>query len=237
MTLGKEELGLVRAARGELASVYHDAGEHRVVVMCHGFRGNKAGPNRLFVRLARELAERGVSSLRFDQYGSGDSPGDFQESSFDDWVLNIGVIVQNLLKRGSRVSLFGQSMGGAAAIVAASRLGAQLTSLAAWAPDAVCGRVNPKGEWMEEGGQRVDWRYWIEAGKADIAKCFGRISAPAFVVNCADDEMVSEESRAALSALAAANRAVKVYSGYAHSSWTFEQAGAVLRDTIEFLAK
>jgi uncharacterized protein len=233
----KEEIGLVRGARGDLASVFHDAGEHHIVVMCHGFRGTKAGPHRFFVRLARTLAERGVSTLRFDQWGSGDSAGDFEESSFDDWVLSIGTIVQNFLKRGSRVSLLGQSMGGAAAIVAASRIGSALTSLVAWAPDPVLEKVDARGEFMEEDGERVLWRFWLEAQKADVVKCFSKINIPALTLLCEQDECVSDRGRRALLDQAGEQRQVRVYPGFGHSSWSHAQATKVISETAAFFAK
>lgn len=65
-----------------IATAFHDANTKSIVIFCHGYRGTNAGPNRFFVTVAHQLAEQGISSLRFDQYGSGNSEGDFFDSSF-----------------------------------------------------------------------------------------------------------------------------------------------------------
>jgi dienelactone hydrolase len=51
------------------------------VLFLHGFTGNKQEPHRLFVAIARELARRGMVSLRIDFRGSGDSEGEFVDAS------------------------------------------------------------------------------------------------------------------------------------------------------------
>jgi alpha-beta hydrolase superfamily lysophospholipase len=94
-----------------LATVFHDGDGKKVVIFCHGFWGSLVGAGWHFVRAARQLAEQGISSLRFDQYGSGNSEGDFKDSSFDDWVVTTKTIAQSYIEQGYQVALFGQSMG------------------------------------------------------------------------------------------------------------------------------
>jgi hypothetical protein len=72
-----ETLFHAQIAGRSIACAHHEAGGDAIVIFSHGFRGEKTGPNRTFVRAARRLATHGVSSLRFHQYESGDSAGDF----------------------------------------------------------------------------------------------------------------------------------------------------------------
>lgn len=51
-----------------------DNGRRTAVVMINAGIIHRVGPNRLYVNLARSLAAVGVSSLRFDMSGIGDSP-------------------------------------------------------------------------------------------------------------------------------------------------------------------
>lgn len=90
-----------------IATYMCDVGTKNIVLFCHGYRGTAVGPNRFFVRAARALAEQGISSLRFDQYGSGNSAGDFFESRFDDWVETTRSIAKEYIDQGYQVSLFG----------------------------------------------------------------------------------------------------------------------------------
>ena len=152
----------------------------RVVIFCHGFGGTKDGPSGgLFIDLARALAKAGVSSLRFDQYGSGASEGRFEDSSFADWVATTRAIGDHYLQQDYRVALLGHSMGGGAAIAAAVA-DKRLAGLAAWVPDPVttAPTADPDDEFMEEDEKRVRWRYWHEAHAADVATALSRINIP-----------------------------------------------------------
>ncbi len=86
----------------KIACALNDTGSNNIVVFCHGYRSSSTGPSRFFVRAARKLAENNISSLRFDQYGSGNSEGDFLDSSFDDWVLNTKSICGRYIKKATR---------------------------------------------------------------------------------------------------------------------------------------
>src|SRR3990172_5998405 len=118
----------------DLATTFHDTGSKDVVIFCHGYRGTNVGPNRFFVRAAQELAKRNISSIRFDQYGSGNSESDFFNSSFTDWIETTKAIARHYLKQGYKVALFGQSMGGAAGIAVGAEM-SNLSAIVAWAPD------------------------------------------------------------------------------------------------------
>lgn len=106
-----ERLQHVAVDGRRIAAVRHVTTEKRIVLMCHGFRGHRLGPNRFFVRLARRLQAMGVGSVRFDQFGSGDSERDFRDSSFDDWVATTSSLARRFRAGGYQVALLGQGMG------------------------------------------------------------------------------------------------------------------------------
>jgi pimeloyl-ACP methyl ester carboxylesterase len=84
------------------------------VVFSHGFTGHRLGPGYLFVQLSRALAGQGVSSLRFDFTGSGESEGLFREMTIDTMRSDLCAAVHMVRKRfaPSSLILLGHSLGG-----------------------------------------------------------------------------------------------------------------------------
>lgn len=183
----------------DIATALHDAGGKDIVIFCHGYRGTSVGPSRFFVRAANKLQEAGVSSLRIDQYGSGNSEGDFYESSFDDWVATTKAVADDYVAQGYRVALFGQSMGGSTVICVAGTT-PEIHAMVAWVPDAkVVNTVqDPEAEYIEEGGQRVRPRFWLEAFQAGVAQKLAQVKAPGYTVQCTADEYVDQQNRDAI---------------------------------------
>lgn len=107
------------------------------IVICPGFAGNKCGKFRMFVNLAKELAQQGIAVLRFDYRGTGDSEGDFQditlEGKISDTLKCLNFLASDPQVDASRLGILGRSLGGAIAILAARRF-KSVKSLALWAP-------------------------------------------------------------------------------------------------------
>lgn len=219
----------------KIATAFHDGGTKNIVIFCHGYRGTSVGPNRFFVRAADKLTAKGISSLRFDQYGSGNSEGDFFNSSFNDWVKTTKEISKSYLDRGFQVALFGQSMGGATVIAVGSEIPG-LTAVVAWVPDPNVEDFNqPINGYIEEGGQRVQAAYWQEAHDAKVADKLASLKAPAFIVQCTADEYVNEANRKAVLDNAQSNHQVTDFEGYTHSNWTYDRAEEIINRSVDFI--
>ncbi|WP_274361263.1 alpha/beta hydrolase [Paenibacillus thermotolerans] len=110
-----------------------------VVVVCHGFAGNRIGQERLFVKAARELADQGYVVLRFDYAGCGESTGDYGASGLQHMIDQTRYVLDYALDLDfvdpTRVTLLGHSLGGAVALLTAAR-DKRVTSLVLWAPSA-----------------------------------------------------------------------------------------------------
>lgn len=133
---------VIAQAGGQIMGVLHrPAGvDHApVVVVCHGFASSKHGSNRCYVTLAEYLARQGIATLRFDFRGSGDSEGVLSEISFEDLIAD-GVAVLEAIEDmegidAERIGLFGASLGGAIAVLAAART-QKAKAVVLWAPVA-----------------------------------------------------------------------------------------------------
>jgi len=107
------------------------------VLMCHGLGGHKIGKHRLYVEFAERLAQTGITVLRFDFRGSGDSEGQFAEmtieSELQDALVALDFLQHDSCVDSTRIGIFGRSFGGVVSILAASTIGG-IKSLALWAP-------------------------------------------------------------------------------------------------------
>lgn len=107
------------------------------LLMCHGLGGHKTGKYRLYVNLASKLSELGIASLRIDFRGSGDSEGNFADMTLEgevsDALKGLEFLKHDPKIDSSSIGLFGRSVGGTVALMAARRFGA-IKSLAIWAP-------------------------------------------------------------------------------------------------------
>jgi uncharacterized protein len=221
----------------KLATIFHDGGGKKVVIFCHGFWGSFVGPGRHFVRTARLLAEQGVSSLRFDQYGSGSSEGDFKDSSFNDWVVTTEAIVRSYLEQGFQVALFGQSMGGTAAIVAAAEM-TEVVAIVLWAPDPKINSPNPDPSGYDEAaGQIVQSSYWQEAHDARAADRLRLVQSPVYIVQCSEDKYVTPENQEAIARNAQPNHQVIMLNGYSHTNWPYKDALEIVNKSVDFLTQ
>ena len=83
-------------------------------ILAHGFTGHRIGPGYLFVRLSRELANAGLSSLRFDFSGAGESDGTFPDMTVATMRSDLISAVKYIKRRFApkKIVLLGHSLGG-----------------------------------------------------------------------------------------------------------------------------
>ena len=211
----------------------------RLVIMAHGFRGNSTGPARSFVNFERRLIEAGYSCLRFDQPGSGNSTGDFAESSFNTWVETLAYLTGRYLHSGFRVALLGQSMGATAAMVAAARpeLRDQVPCVLLWVPDPKTGFVaSNSSEFQEEEGQLYPERFWAEARDAGFFTSVAQYPGGLHLVYGEHDRYVSpEDKRSVIDAVRATGGELLELPGEDHSPWAYASAQRVFDAQLSFL--
>jgi len=107
-----------------------------LVVVCHGFAGEKTGKFRIYVDEAELLSQQGIATLRFDFRGCGDSEGSWFDMTIGNEVedtLRALEFVETLPVDQSRIGILGKSMGGLVAVIAAG-IRKNIKSMALWAP-------------------------------------------------------------------------------------------------------
>jgi len=124
------ESSAVNAAGERLALTFHpawgigDLASAPVVVLCHGMESHRRGK---VAHIARVLQQEGMSALRLDHAGCGDSEGPHEPIDVLRRVEDVSAALRWLdatQPRHGSVAFAGSSMGAAVSLVAARRLDA-----------------------------------------------------------------------------------------------------------------
>ena len=101
MSDAREEQILIPSGTGTLSAVlYLPSGTPRgSILFCNPLFEERKSSQRIMVECARTLCSDGLMVLRFDYRGCGDSTGDFEEFTTDDWLCDINIASQYLAKR------------------------------------------------------------------------------------------------------------------------------------------
>ena len=176
-----------------------------LVIICHGFTGNKNEP--LLTSLANNLEAAGIASIRFDFNGHGDSDGNFSDMTVLNEIEDAKKIYAyvNNLPNVTSISIAGHSQGGVVASMVAGELGdKKIKALALMAPaavlreDAIRGNlfgvtfdsINPP-EYVEIfGGHKVGRNYIKVAQTLPIYETAEKFQGPALMIHGTGDIVV-----------------------------------------------
>jgi len=100
------------STRNKLVGILNDAKSDGVVILCHGYCGSKEG--FVYPQLAKALALKKISSLRFDFSGNGESEGAFEFGNYYQEVSDLRAAVEYVRTtlRRKVAAVVGHSKGG-----------------------------------------------------------------------------------------------------------------------------
>lgn len=115
-----------KSARGE---------ELPLVVLCHGFTGNRQGDGH-FAPLAEELAAHGIATVRLDFAGCGDSTEPYANYTLANMAADVDSVIGYMQATygTGKTALVGHSMGGRLASLYPQLGQYPVTALALWSP-------------------------------------------------------------------------------------------------------
>ena len=128
------------------ASLAVPEGSDRIVVIIHGFTGNK--DERHLIAVSDALNAIGYATLRVDMYGHGESDGQFRDHTLYKWVTNALTVIDYAqgLDFVREVYLCGHSQGGLVAMLAAAMKRDVIRALIPMSPAAMIPELCRQGE-------------------------------------------------------------------------------------------
>ncbi len=155
-------------------------------------------------RIAAHLAARGIAVLRFDFTGLGQSGGSFAATTFSSNTADLAAAARSMADRGLPPALLiGHSLGGAAVLAAAPRIGGVRAVAVIGAPfapahvtrhfaDALADIARDGAAAVSLGGRTVTVGrdFLDDAGEADLAPAIGGLGAALLVLHAPRDAMV-----------------------------------------------
>ncbi len=146
--------------------------QKKIIIMSHGFRSTSIGPARTFVNFEKLLLNKGFSVLRFDQPNSGNSEGDFINSSFKEWVDTTTYFAKKYIEKGYKVCLLGESMGATTtmAVTSRSEVKGKIPCIILWVPDPESTFDKNPENILEEERQKYKELFWKEAYETNFFK-------------------------------------------------------------------
>lgn len=206
--------------------------------MSHGFRGTSVGPARQFVDFEQLLNKEGFCVLRFDQPNSGNSGGDFVDSSFTEWVQTIVYFAKKYIELGYSVSLLGQSMGATATVIATNNetLRDKIPCVLLWVPDPKSTFNSDPNTSYEEAGQKYKGTFWKEAKDAGFFKCLEEYEGGIHLVYGEQDKFISQELREqVIQIVKDKQQQIMILPGQDHSPWEFDLVQHVYEEELVLL--
>ncbi|MCL2521439.1 MAG: alpha/beta hydrolase [Erysipelotrichales bacterium] len=217
-----------------------------LVIMFHGFTGNKNENTYLFKSFSKVLATNGFSSLRIDFSGNGDSDGDFQDmtatSLIDDALRIITYARENINKK---IILLGFSMGGFVASQLIKSV-SEVEKVILWAPAGNLSKIGamwfdnkakilPNGN-CDLGGMELSYQFYQELIDYPTYDQLENFEGPVLIVHGENDQAVSL-SYGIKYLKAFPNAELEIITKANHGFGTIDNRQRLYQKTLEFLGK
>jgi putative redox protein len=242
---GSIERVTFRSQRGSrLVGLWHGASSDAAVILCHGMEASKEGIKS--VRLATQLAARGISALRFDFSYVGESEGEFLDLTVSGEVEDLAGAWRVARARvPGPLGIIGSSLGGTVALLfaAAEPSVAALATIAAVADPGRRARALPAEErarWRAEGaytlhGVRLGAAFLNDVERLAVLDRLSTVRCPLLLTHGTADRIVPCADADAIAARVTGPCAVRRYDGADHRFSDPAQLDALLADLTSWM--
>jgi pimeloyl-ACP methyl ester carboxylesterase len=229
LTMYEERLFFPNARGDTLSGVLHHPESRNVrgaVILCHGMESNKESEK--LVLLSRQLALKGILTLRFDFAYVGESSGKFEDITYSGEVEDLQAAYSLLQTRDAgKTAILGSSMGGTVALLFAAqepRVAGLVTVAAPLHPEQFPERVLTPAQlhqWRNQGftfynGQRINASLLRDLESIDVPKAVKKILCPVLVIHGDADRTVPVEEAYELHACLINDKTLSILEGGDH---------------------
>ncbi|MCB2360788.1 alpha/beta hydrolase [Clostridium estertheticum] len=225
-----------------------------IVIIFHGFCGDKMGPHFIFVKLSRLLERAGIACIRFDFAGSGESDGDFIDMTMDTELKDANNIL-NYVKTldfvdNNRIGIVGLSMGGAIASMLAGERKSDIETICLWAPAGNMGEIIldkhyiganfeefRKNGYFDVEGLLVGRKFVDNVKDIKIYEKAAEYDKKSLIIHGDKDDVVSLSASQKYIYFWGDSSLLKVINGANHTFDKREWEEQVIDNTIEFIEK
>ncbi len=192
-----------------------------VIILCHGLDARKESSTNL--ALEKIFSRHGIASFSFDFFAHGESEGKIEDRSLEEFVDDILNAIKYLKSQNYKIfGICGISLGGAAAVIAASR-SPDLKVMALKAAG-----MGKRSRIMPNYKKDFDTKSWIKAGK--------NVRIPTLIVHGGADDYV-EVPLAKELAKSIKTSKLEIFEGADHKFSRKEDFDRMVKDISEFIIK
>ena len=245
----EEMIEFVGGAGAKLSGILHRPVEKAKgsVLLAHCFTCSK--DIHTMSRLANALSDEGYAAFRFDFTGLGESGGDFAEKTLSGNVSDVVRAATTLIEMGfGPCVLVGHSLGGAASILAASKLKTVRAIVTIGAPSRATHVrhlfADSEEELLNEGRADVTIggrTFELEAGflhdlhTHDVLEAAAELNRPYLVIHADDDTIVPVTEGEALYEAASEPKTFVRYADGGHLFGDRQHANQMAKDLVDWL--
>ncbi|MDO5755401.1 MAG: alpha/beta fold hydrolase [Tissierellia bacterium] len=216
-----------------------------VIIMFHGFTGNRIGNSFFFVQMAKAFVQAGYRVYRFDFEGSGESDGKFVDMTVSS-EMEDGILIYEYVKKkhpNTDIHLLGFSLGGLVASLIAEKL--QPKSLILLGPAAnMLEIIDPfakkiigteeENKVQEYGGVFLHLNFYHDLKKHNVYEKASLYDGPVIILRGAKDRTVDRISNEKLAGIFPKGHYVEI-EGTDHSFTNGYRRVELIQKILEFL--
>ncbi|HEY8803820.1 MAG TPA: alpha/beta hydrolase [Clostridium sp.] len=225
-----------------------------IIIILHGFCGNKMGPHFIFVKLSRLLERVGIASIRFDFAGSGESDGDFIDMTMGTELKDANNILNYVrtldFVDNDKIGIVGLSMGCAIASMLAGDRKSDIKTMCLWAPAGNMDQIILDKHYIGENYEKFRQQGYFDAEGLPIGTGFvdnlkniriyekaAAYDKKSLIIHGDKDEVVLLSASQKYINFFEKSSQLKIISGANHTFDKKEWEEQVIEYTLEFLQK